>query len=304
MKYGRDHIALVAEEDQPYRYSTNYLRLSKQHQMAYVDIGHGQPIIMIHGLGGYIKHWYPTIESLSNSFRCIAVDLPGYGASSVGLLSENDILDAYAVALDELCKHLRLDKVIILGHSMGAQVALIAASKKPSWLSKLILAAPAGFETFNKKEAELLQILTTTKAFQSQTEEQIRIAFEMNFTIQSHWTEELIQDRLAMIESPNFLTFCKVRSEGVKGMLDHPVRAGLSEIDIPTLILFGSDDQLIPNQILHPELTVLAVAEAYNEMPNAESKLIEGAGHMLQLDQSKEFNTRVEEFSKSSIYKV
>ncbi len=286
---------------QTYKYPVHHFEYQPGQTMAYIDEGptDAPVLFMIHGLGGSIKHWYPTIEALSSAHRCIAIDLPGYGASTPYLLSENDLLNAFSQVIDQFISSLNLSEIVLTGHSMGGQIAIITTLKKPTWLKSLILAAPAGFETFSDKEKELLHSLTTPEVFQSQTEEQIRAAFALNFVKQPSWIEEMIQDRLDMRASEHFETYCKVRSEAVNGMLSHPVRDRLPLIDVPTLVLFGREDKLIPNTYLHPDLTVSKVAGGYQDIPNAKLHMLESAGHMLQIDNSTAFNEHLLTFIKN-----
>lgn len=286
---------------QSYKFPIHQFEYTAGQNMAYVDQGNenDQTVLFVHGLGGSIKHWYPTLETLSNEYRCIAIDLPAYGASSPNLLAESDLLDAFAKVIDQFIVSIDLNDVTLVGHSMGAQIATMISIKEPKWLKMLVLAAPAGFETFSDKDKETLTNITTPEVFQAQTEEQIRAAFALNFINQPDWIEEMIQDRLEIRSSEHFETFCQVRSAAVAGMLEHPVRDQLSQISVPTLVIFGKEDRLIPNTYLHPELTVTQVANAYQDIPNATLHMLDSAGHMLQIDNSTAFNEQLRTFMKN-----
>eukprot|EP01136_Pigoraptor_vietnamica_P024945 Opistho-1_new@78410 len=88
-------------------------------QLNYVEAGKGETLLMIHGLGGNASHWKRNIETLSKKFRCIAVDLPGYGSSSQVERAEADTqLDFYADVIASLLKKLKVSKASVMGHSM------------------------------------------------------------------------------------------------------------------------------------------------------------------------------------------
>lgn len=104
---------------------------------AYVDVGEGEPVVLVHGVGLRLEAWDPQIESLAETHRVIAIDLPGHGASSPigkgsGLAS---FVDWLVVALDDL----DLDSVNIAGHSMGALVAGGCAVTAPNRVRRVAL---------------------------------------------------------------------------------------------------------------------------------------------------------------------
>ncbi|MGZ5189798.1 MAG: alpha/beta fold hydrolase, partial [Flavisolibacter sp.] len=97
-------------------------------RIAYVEKGNGQPVIFIHGLGGNSSHWLKSIHQLSNKFKCIAIDLPGYGYSEKNIfLNGKDQLQFFTDRIISFIKKRKLKKVVLVGHSMGGQIAMIAA---------------------------------------------------------------------------------------------------------------------------------------------------------------------------------
>ncbi|MEP1034464.1 alpha/beta fold hydrolase [Ekhidna sp.] len=290
----------IAQKDEfmpDYKYAVKKETIFDKIQIAYVDEGpeDAPVIVMVHGLGGYIKNWYPSIDGLSDTYRCIALDLPGYGQSTLRDFDEEDYMDFFARSLDAFVKKLDLDNVILMGHSMGGQVSIVAALKSPRWLSQLILAAPAGFETFSEEEATTLKQFSSATVLMSHTEDQIRAAYKFNFVNMPPLAEEMIQDRINAKEASWFKEYTKVREKGVKGMLSHPVFDDLNQIKVPTYVLFGESDFLIPNRYLHARMTTQNVAEVGNKIPNVKIKMIEAAGHMLQMDNPACFNRAVKQ---------
>ncbi|MEL7003593.1 MAG: alpha/beta fold hydrolase, partial [Bacteroidota bacterium] len=72
-------------DDLQYPFDVKKVEVREGVQMAYMDVGSGtETILFIHGLGSYAPAWKKNIEGLSKQYRCIAVDLPGYGKSSKG----------------------------------------------------------------------------------------------------------------------------------------------------------------------------------------------------------------------------
>lgn len=256
--------------------------------VAYIDEGDGpETILFIHGLGGYLKHWVPVVDTLKQHYRCIAVDLPGYGHSQNGVIRSDNILNLFGETLFALLDTLELDKVTLAGHSMGGQTAVLMALERPERVDRLILASPAGLETFTPQEAAALKPYSTPEFLKSQNEQAIRQSFALNFhEDMPTGTEELIQDRLALKGSPLMDDYVRVVSAGVDGMLEAPVSDRLHELDMPVLVAFGSEDKLIPNRYLHPALTTRMVAEQGAEkMPDAFQVMVPEAGHMMPFEQ-------------------
>ena len=183
-----------------------------------------------------------------------------------------------------------------MGHSMGGQVSIVTALEQPKWLKKLVLAAPAGLEVFNEQEATALKQYAAAELLKQHSEAQIRAAYQANFVNMPDAAEAMIQDRLQAKSAPWFEAYAKVRERGVYGMLDHPVKDQLSKIDVPTLIIFGANDLLIPNRYLHVGMTTRQVAEVGRSIPRVEIRFIEAAGHMLQMDRPTDFNLIVNQY--------
>lgn len=280
-------------------------RLPVQHvqvnsvNIAYVEKGKGKPILFIHGLGGNLSHWLKSVESLSKKYRCIALDLPGYGRSDKQFTPQGvDQLQYYSDILKGFIDRKKLKDVVLAGHSMGAQIAIIAGLQYPRQIAKLVLVAPAGLETFTEAEAKLLISATPPAVFARQDETAIRASFKQNFQQLPADAETLIRDRLRMKECADFAYYTETISKNIQGMLEHPVKGELVNIGQPVLIIFGAADALIPNKLLHQKLTREDLTkEATALIPNGKVVIVPG-GHMVQYEQPAEVNKSILSFLK------
>ena len=124
--------------------------------IAYAEDGSGEKtLLFIHGLSSTLEAWKKNIQGLKDDYRCIAVDLPGYGKSSRN--STNYSLNDYGGMLQEFIEKKDLKNVILVGHSMGGQIAMHTVLNYPGDFKKLVLIAPAGIETFSEQEATLMK---------------------------------------------------------------------------------------------------------------------------------------------------
>ncbi len=103
----------------------------------------GKPIMLIHGFGGDLNNWLFVQGALAEHHATLAVDLPGHGASGKDLKGIENLADMAAV-LQALLAGLQIAQVHVVGHSLGAAVALALARLAPEQVSSLTLISPAG----------------------------------------------------------------------------------------------------------------------------------------------------------------
>lgn len=283
-----------------YPFQVRYARLSRSLALAYVDEGTGpHTLVFIHGLGSNLKAWLANIPSLSQHYRCIALDLPGYGKSST--IAHSGKMTYFSRVVQQFLEVMELKKVTLVGHSMGGMVSLHHSLAYPESTNRLILAAPAGFEQFSALEVELVKQTTRPELFLWATPKQVRKNIERNFYQFSQQGEFLVQDRLAMREAEDFRAYCEMIPRCVAGMLDEPVWNRLSEIQQPTLLFFGAEDQLIPNRFLHKKKPCEIAKKGVERLPHAELHCVKKAGHFVQFEKASIFNAKVHEFMKKII---
>lgn len=264
--------------------------------IAYTDEGAGeQTLLFIHGLASSISAWQKVVPLLKNKFRCIALDLPGYGKSSAGTHSGSMLY--YAGIISAFIQKLGLEKTTIVGHSMGGHIAITTALNYSAIVNKLVLLAPAGLETFTAEETVKLKSYFVPSYYESSTNEQIRSNYVMNFYSMPEEAEKLISNRIQMRDWKNFGNYCRVVSASLYGMLDYPVFERLGEINQRTLIIFGNNDLLIPNGVFHKQLSPETVTvEAARRIKKSTYNLLDSCGHFIPMEKPEETASLIEEF--------
>ena len=111
-------------------------------RLSLVEAGEGPPVVAVHGLGATKGSFLPTVAALSTRFHMIALDLPGFGESSKPIGAAYDA-PFFAAACVDLLDALELDRVHLIGNSLGGRVALEIALRDPDRVSRLALLAPA-----------------------------------------------------------------------------------------------------------------------------------------------------------------
>jgi pimeloyl-ACP methyl ester carboxylesterase len=263
----------------------------------YADQGQGdQTLVFIHGLGSYAPAWKENLVTLQQHFRCIVLDLPGYGKSDKGNYPYT--MPFFAEVIQSVILKLDLKNPILAGHSMGGQIALTHALLYPGVASKLVLIAPAGFETFHKGERQWFREVMTPDLTRLTTVEQIRLNYAYNFYRMPAAAEFMVLDRIAMRSAVDFPAYCYSIAESVKGMVDYPVFEFLKDIAVPVLVVYGENDNLIPNRFLHGGPTVKVAKQGMSQLKQGELKMIPKAGHFVMFEKADAVNQAMIAFIK------
>jgi pimeloyl-ACP methyl ester carboxylesterase len=266
--------------------------------IAYLDTGEGpHTLVLIHGLGSYAKAWSKNVGALAKEYRVIAVDLPGYGGSDKPDAPYS--MQYFAEVLHGLLGQLDVHHPVLVGHSMGGQIAITYALLYPEEYSGLVLTSPAGLETFDDGEAKWLAGAVTPEFTCAASDEAIYTRHAQNFYQMPADAHFMVEDRIAQRSAKDFVAYCTAVSRSVAGMLDFPVADRLGEIGKKTLVLFGKYDNLIPNPFLHGGSTVKLVEKQAKAIPHGEIEIFENAGHFAQFEVAEAWNARVLRFLRS-----
>lgn len=291
---------LLGQENTTMEFPTEKIaKLSNGEQMFYYKVGQGgSNILLIHGLGSDKKAWLNILPMLTEDHTLYAIDLPKYldtdSTAGIGMKK-------YAEDLLLFMNEIRIDKMVVCGHSMGGQVAMHFALAYPDRIQKLILLAPAGLETFNNKERAWFETYITKDVLKNQSKEQIKKNFDINFhgdTIPES-ASFMLKERLDLkLDSLRYGRYIDYIITCIHSMLNEPVHQELSKINTPTLVVFGKEDKLIPNAILHSTLDVEDIIIQANLIPNSTSIILDRAGHFVQWDLNQLLSDKIKQFIK------
>jgi pimeloyl-ACP methyl ester carboxylesterase len=282
-------------DDLEYPFQIDKIQVSEKIEIAYIDEGKGQEtILFIHGLGSYLPAWKRNIEELKKHYRCIAIDLPGYGKSSK--IPHSGQMTFYASVVNDFVKAMKLEKVILAGHSMGGQISMITAMQYPEITKKLILVDPAGFERFHEGQKEWFREVMTVSLVKATNADGIQTNLAHNFYDLPEEAKFMISDRLKMRTALDFDYYCHAVVQSVHGMVNQPVIDKLDKIKQPTLIFFGENDNLIPNRYLNPGRTVKIAEYGASKISNSKLIMVPKCGHFMMFEKPDIFNSGVIDF--------
>lgn len=214
-------------------------------------------LLLIHPAGSTHLVWPAQLRRLPQA-TVYAVDLPGHGRSAP---PGRQRIEDYAAVLQEMITTLQLDRLVLAGHSMGGAISQELALQQPGWLRGLVLMGTGAQMPVN---ARLLA--QTTDDFEA----------AVDFMVRYSWSREAPADLIAAGRDQLAQTSPEVLSGDLHACNRFDRRAGLRRITVPTLVITGSADRMMPPAFG----TALAAA-----IPQAQMLELEGAGHMLMLEQ-------------------
>jgi pimeloyl-ACP methyl ester carboxylesterase len=280
-----------------YPFPVHYLEIGSNLKMAYCDEGQGeQTILFVHGLANYLPVFKHNIEELKKDFRCIAVDLPGNGLSSRGDYPFSMFF--YAESLARFINELKLEKVVLAGHSMGGQISIILSLRYPQLVDKLVLLAPSGLEYFSDLERTLVKSFMQMGSFIYGDAMSLESAINNSYYHEKKKdAKHIISDLLKLMQGKEGKYWGKMVQANIEAMLDEQVQPFLKQISQETLILFGKQDALIPNKLIHVTETIERLVKKSEELiPNCKSEIFSHCGHFIQIEAAPKVNEAMKRF--------
>ncbi len=262
------------------------------------EAGEGtQTLVFVHGNGSHLRVWDKNIEVLGRYYRCLALDWPGFGRSPDGDYPYS--MDFFAdVLLDFLRQH-NAGHCIPVGHSMGGQVLLTAALREPDRFERMVLAAPAGFEPFADRERSML-IQYAQSNFQAGSDSMKARVKRQVIAHDPAVALDLEQLDLPFTQQPHYERVVKAC---MIGMLQQPVFEHLDELKPEVLVLYGTEDRLIPNRLLHQQTTAEVAQTAVARIPRARLQMLPDCGHYVPYEQPQRFNLETYKFLNPKIFR-
>lgn len=226
-------------------------------------------LLMIHGAGGRAQVWQGQVRPLDNEINTLALDLPGHGnTGGPGM----DTIASYAAWLHEILLRLDSDPVFLMGHSMGGAIVQEVALRCPEILSGIILAATG---------PRLPVAPPFLKGLRDQFEETVAAIIKYAYApgadpVLIGQGAQLMKEAGSAIVHDDFLACDRFDRKN-----------DISRISLPCLIICGEKDKLTPPNFSE---------SLRNAIPGARLVLVPSAGHMVMIENFKDFNQAVRDF--------
>jgi pimeloyl-ACP methyl ester carboxylesterase len=257
----------------------------------YVELGSDRsepPVVFVHGLGGAWQNWLENLRRTARERRVFALDLPGFGRSE---MPQREIsISGYGRCVDEFCERLELGAVALVGNSMGGFVAAEVAIQFPQRVERLALVSAAGITVTNLRRRPVQTWGRVAAALGSYGAANTRVAVVRPRVrhlalalVVRHPTRlraDLCWEQIHASGGPGFM-------DALDALTDYDFRDRLGEISCPTLLVWGTDDMLVP---------VNDADEFERRIPNARKILMRDTGHVPMLERPVTFNNCLMEF--------
>jgi pimeloyl-ACP methyl ester carboxylesterase len=259
-------------------------------EVNYAEIGEGEPIVFVHGLAGCWRNWLENLPHFGRTNRAIALDLPGFGESPMPSWPID--MPAYGRLIHDFCEKLGIDRVAALvGNSMGGFVTTEAVVERPSRFDKLVLVSAAGISFAEAQGRRLGAAVSLFEASFPFTAGPRRawlhrprgrqFAFGRVFHYPNRVRPELLKEQIDPgLQSPGF-------GDAIRAIGGYDTRHRLPEIEIPTLVIWGLNDHVVP---------VEAAIGYHRLIDGSRLELFERTGHVPQMERPERFNALLDEF--------
>jgi pimeloyl-ACP methyl ester carboxylesterase len=240
------------------------------------------PIVLLHGVGANSMHWRYQFAGLSDAFRIVAWNAPGYMLSD-GFKAEWPTCQDYSDALSDFLSAVKLNRVNIVGNSFGSRVAQCFAIYQPNRVIKLAMTG-TGIGPKGMSEEEKAKIIATREG--QIAKGGYGFGARVNALLGKNASEQTINLVRDVVRGTNPRGFM----HGVKlGMVDgYDPKTVAAKVIAPVLMISGSEDRVNP---IASNAAILAKA-----MPKAKLEIIEGLGHLPEVEAPDKVNGMLRAF--------
>ena len=241
----------------------------EDHEIVYLDGGSGTPVVLLHGFGSNKDLWNAVAAGLTPSYRVIVPDLPGFGESTK-LESENYDVKSQVRRLYAFLDQLGIERTHLGGNSMGGMISVTYAAMYPEGVDSLMIGAAPGVGP--SAQADIEQQLSSGDnpllvGDENDFDRLMGLIFSRPPSIPGPLKREMVA-RAVRDSSFNSKIFTDLLN-------DWSIDRYLDEIAVPTLIVWGADDQIVdPSD----------AAEFSGGIASSQSMIFEDCGHALPRD--------------------
>jgi 3-oxoadipate enol-lactonase len=250
-------------------------------RLAYDDAGHGDCVVLVHGHPFDRTLWQPQIAALRDDFRVLAPDLRGFGLSPV--TPHSVTMRDYAADVEGLLDDLGIKRAAIVGLSMGGLVTMEMAASRPERCWAIGLVATTA-EPVTPREQE-------TRRDRADAVERDGMAVLVDYMHTGLYGPDCPPAIRARIDAMMSAAPPAGAAAALRGRAERPdYRPVLAELDIPALVCAGTED---------PWSTSTVTAEILACLRRPELLMIEGVGHLPNLEAEREFNDALRAFLRA-----
>lgn len=264
--------------------------------IAYRDVGSGPAMLFLHNGGTSSSIWRHQLEALSSRWRCVAVDLPGFGASPRPAVppSLNDLVALSAALIDEL----NLAPVVVVGNCMGANIAVSLANSRPDLVDRVLAINPLTEASFSAGGLGVLHRMGRVAAGPTAVLRSLarRIPVTRLAAVQTLRFQLGSRGRAARLHHDRELLASQQRPDQLPALIDvlddmeayGRLDRASGEGAVPTRIVWGAENHVLSRR----KATHLSAALAADRV-----EVVGGCGHLPMLEDPETVTSIIEEFA-------
>jgi pimeloyl-ACP methyl ester carboxylesterase len=262
-------------------------------RVAYHDEGAGEPLLLIHGMGGTSNAWRAVMPTLAKKYRVIAPDLLGHGQSDKPRGDYS--LGAFAVLLRDLLDALDIPQATIIGHSLGGGIAMQFAHQHRQYCRRIVLISSGGLGSELSRGLRLLSLpgselmlsviasrpaLRASNALRARLASSGRDLSRFSEVERAHESLSSRENRQAFLRTLRAVVDRRGQAVSALNRLDFIA-------DLPVMIISGDSDSVIPVAHAHA---------AHQAMPHSRLHVLPGVHHHPPVEQPETVSDLIDEF--------
>jgi 2-hydroxy-6-oxonona-2,4-dienedioate hydrolase len=236
-------------------------------------------LVLLHGIGASADRWSDVSPTLSKYYQLIIPDIVGFGYSDKPTIEYT--MDFFVRFFEDFLRKLEVSRLSIIGASFGGYLGTEFTIRHSEKVDKLILAAPAGAMRTSTRILDQYIMAALYPTYENTNRAFRDMAYEPSVV-----SEDTIRDFMNRMRLPNAKYAFMSTLLAIRDSKDLSGR--LSRISVPTLLIWGANDRMIP----------LAYSKEYTEIPNSQLAIIDNCGHTPFVEKPSEFNNIVLKFLK------
>jgi 3-oxoadipate enol-lactonase len=243
------------------------------------------PLVFLHGIGGAARAWRGQISSFGDRYHAIAWDMPGYGSSAPLV---NVTISTLADALQDFLQQISVSRPVLVGHSIGGMILQQWLVRFPHNATAVVLAQTS--PAFGKADGDWQKSFIEARLGPLDRGETMKslapiLVKELAGDDPDARGMETARECMASVPEQSY-------RDSIRALLGFEQRKALGDIQVPTLVLSGSNDKNAPAPMMAKMATYIRAA-TYVELM--------GAGHLANLEQPRSFNAALDSFLESAV---
>ena len=244
-------------------------RVIEENGFSYIDEGHGDILLLLHGLFGALSNWESVVDHFSPNYRVVIPLLPIYEMP----IRQAD-LEGLVKHVEDFVEYKQFEDLTLMGNSLGGHIALIYTLNNPGSVNRLVLTGSSGlFEN-------AMGGSYPKRGSYEYVKERVEYTFYDPLTVTKDYVDDVFETCKSIPKCMRIISIAKSAQR-------HNLALELPKIKVLTLLIWGLNDTITPPMVAH---------EFHNLIPNSRLRFIDQCCHVPMMEHPQKFNELLEDF--------